>query len=96
MLFFLLLLEHEIKLVIQVQYLPAPPPSPPKPKAPEPADLHKELLTKKFQIQQKTSVKKLCHHYKFLLKYNDFATDATLKPPYSYAALICLAFASTR
>merc|ERR1719189_2674140 len=56
----------------------------------------KELLSKKFQIQQKTSVKKLCQHFKILSQYKDFSVDETLKPPYSYAALICLAIASTR
>ena len=29
-----------------------------------------ELLSKKFQIQQKTSVKKLCHHFKLLSEVN--------------------------
>ena len=32
----------------------------------ETGDPMKELLSKKFQIQQKTSVKKLCHHFKIL------------------------------
>ena len=30
-----------------------------------------------------------------LLQYNDFQTDSTCKPPYSYAALICLAMMNT-
>ena len=87
----------------------------------ETGDPMKELLSKKFQIQQKTSVKKLCQHFKILSQvthvatvdfrinlydqydkripcpqYKDFSVDETLKPPYSYAALICLAIASTR
>ena len=49
-------------------HLPAPP-LPPKHRAnAESPDPLKDLLSKKFQIQQKTSVKKLCQHYKFLLK----------------------------
>ena len=40
----------------------------------ETGDPMKELLSKKFQIQQKTSVKKLCQHFKILSQVTHVAT----------------------
>ena len=45
----------------------------------ETGDPMKELLSKKFQIQQKTSVKKLCQHFKILSQVKFLTINETKK-----------------
>ena len=54
---------HSMSPVPNIPTLPLPPKLRAKE---ETGDPMKELLSKKFQIQQKTSVKKLCQHFKIL------------------------------
>ena len=49
-----------------------------------------------FQVHQKTNAHKLAEYHSRMLKEIDYKNDADAKPPYSYAALICLAMKDTK
>lgn len=48
------------------------------------------------QVHQKTNAHKLAEYHNQMLKEIDYKDDETAKPPYSYAALICLAMKDTK
>jgi hypothetical protein len=51
---------------------------------------------KKLLVHQKTNMHKLAEYHNQMLKNTDYVNDADEKPPYSYAALICLAMKATK
>ena len=51
---------------------------------------------KKLLVHQKTNVDELAEKHEKLKAKSDFLRDASAKPPYSYAALICLAMKDTK
>jgi hypothetical protein len=52
-------------------------------------------LKKKMLVHQKINVNKLAEHHRRLMREADYKSDVDSKPPYSYAALICLAMKAT-
>ena len=49
-----------------------------------------------FQVHQKTNAHKLAEYHNRMLKEIDYKNDDDAKPPYSYAALICLSMKDTK
>merc|ERR1711953_111030 len=51
---------------------------------------------KKLLVHQKTNAHKLAEYHNRMLKEIDYKNDDDAKPPYSYAALICLSMKDTK
>ncbi len=51
---------------------------------------------KKLLVHQKTNAHKLAEFHKSMLLKIDYKNDSNAKPPYSYAALICLSMKDTK
>ena len=51
---------------------------------------------KKMLVHQKINVNRLAEHHRRLMEEIDYKSDSESKPPYSYAALICLAMKETK
>jgi len=59
------------------------------------ADFTTKRGKKKLLVHQRTNMHQLTEHHNQMLKRIDYANEPDGKPPYSYAALICLAMRGT-